>query len=285
MANSLESCLTGKAQRAFYVLTESQKQSYIVVKEAVLAAYKLTPDAYREKFRLASKLSTETFRQYGSRLNLYLRRWLGPTDSLLSMPDFITITDKLVVDQLINSLRDESFRMKLLEQRWSSLEDLTSIADNLIIVRASCRSRQQMESRSAAPSNLSQGTYRPQGEPHTYLPPGSSRPTNFSRVRRPSSDMSDVRCYACNGFGHLSYACPNPPSVNLVRMSSKTQHEELCPVKLRERYPSELCLWCLFRSDLKCRENFCLCRQWGSEIIYSSLTGGSTGNCIFRTTT
>ncbi|KAJ8047180.1 hypothetical protein HOLleu_06109 [Holothuria leucospilota] len=140
----LEPCLTGKAQKAFYILTETQKQNYLTIKESILAAYRLTPDAFREKFHTARKLPSETFKQYGSRLNLYLRRWIKPSDGLVSMSEFINILDKLVVDQLITSLNDGSLRMKLLEQRWSTLYEFTTIADNIIIARASCRNRQAL---------------------------------------------------------------------------------------------------------------------------------------------
>ncbi|KAJ8039475.1 hypothetical protein HOLleu_17206 [Holothuria leucospilota] len=248
----LESCLTGKAQRAFHVLTEDQKKDYAIIKDAVLAAYKLTPDAYREKFRSASKLSSETFRQYGNRLNLYLRRWVCPTDELLSIPDFVKITDKLVVDQLIDSLRDESLRVKLLEQRWSNLEDLTNIADNLMVVRASCRSRQQREERSVVSGSSiahmtntlpQEAQHQPQEQTSTYIPP--SRQMGVSQERRPSNALSSVRCYVCNGYGHLSYACPNSSnqSVNLIRLSTETRHEELCPLEseLYDKSATDLC--------------------------------------------
>ena len=79
----LEAYLTGKAQQAYYALTEKEKLDYRLVKESVLYAYKLTPGTYREKFRTSSKISSETFRQFSSRLCLYLRRWLNPTDELL----------------------------------------------------------------------------------------------------------------------------------------------------------------------------------------------------------
>ena len=50
--------------------------------------------------------------------------------------------DLLVVDQLISSLKDDSLRLKLLEQRWSQLDDVTDFADNLVVARGTTRRRQ-----------------------------------------------------------------------------------------------------------------------------------------------
>lgn len=104
----LEPLLKGKAQKAFHLLTEGQKADCKVVKGAVLAAYKLTPDTYRQKFRTSSKLTSETFTQYANRLHLYLRRWMNPPDGLLCNPEFVVIMDRLIADQLISSLNDDS---------------------------------------------------------------------------------------------------------------------------------------------------------------------------------
>lgn len=68
----LKPFLTRKAQKAVHLLTDSQRRDFSFVKETILHAYKLIPDSYREKFRRASKLSSEAFREHGGRLHLYL---------------------------------------------------------------------------------------------------------------------------------------------------------------------------------------------------------------------
>ncbi|KAJ8041280.1 hypothetical protein HOLleu_12054 [Holothuria leucospilota] len=59
----LEACLTGKARRAFSLLSAEQKENFEAVHDAILAAYQLTPEAYKDKFCTAQKLSSETFEQ------------------------------------------------------------------------------------------------------------------------------------------------------------------------------------------------------------------------------
>ncbi|KAL2076463.1 hypothetical protein ACEWY4_027927 [Coilia grayii] len=47
----LQSVLTGRAQDAFVALSVAERRKYTSVKEAILKAYELVPEAYRQKFR------------------------------------------------------------------------------------------------------------------------------------------------------------------------------------------------------------------------------------------
>ncbi|PIK40206.1 hypothetical protein BSL78_22954 [Apostichopus japonicus] len=231
----LEPYLTGKAQKAFHILSESQKQSYVVVKDALLAAFQLTPDTYREKFRSAVKGPSETFRQYGSRLSLYLRRWTAPTDRLASSPEFTRIMDLIAVDQMISSLRDESLRLKLLEQKWTSLVEISDFADNILVARVTSRNRQSQGSRSMS------ATTRPYFHTAGETTGQSQRPafSQASRIRRPATDLNNIRCYTCGEWGHFSYNCSNVSrdqnanvGINLVRISDKEVEERFSELGL-----------------------------------------------------
>ena len=74
----LEPLLTGKAQQAFYLLSDSEKRNFTLVKNAILRAYSLTPEHYRIKFKHGKKKTTETFEEFASYLELYFRRWTDP---------------------------------------------------------------------------------------------------------------------------------------------------------------------------------------------------------------
>lgn len=226
----LESFLTGKAQQAYFALTENEKEDYQLVKESVLYAYQLTPNTYREKFRNASKNSSETFRQFSSRLFLYLRRWLNPSDDLLSSKEFVVMMDKLIGDQLISSLKDENLRLKLLEQKWNTLADLADVADNLIVARAACRSK-SYDTRpkvSGASTQLNGNVRAPQSNIGSQV---AQEPVTSGQRRSASrSDVTSLRCYRCNQVGHVSYNCPNNPQedvINFVTILDPTHQEEL----------------------------------------------------------
>ena len=56
----LQSRLTGKAQRTFSALSVEEAREYSTVKAAVLRAYELIPEAYRQRFRNMRKRSDQT---------------------------------------------------------------------------------------------------------------------------------------------------------------------------------------------------------------------------------
>ena len=56
----LQSVLVGKAQEIFGSLSVEQSSNYEHVKEAILKAYELVPEAYRQKFRNYLKYDSKT---------------------------------------------------------------------------------------------------------------------------------------------------------------------------------------------------------------------------------
>ena len=68
----LQSILVGKAREAYAALTIEESSQYHIVKAAVLKAYELVPEAYRQKFHNAIKRSDQTFAREKERL---FNRW------------------------------------------------------------------------------------------------------------------------------------------------------------------------------------------------------------------
>ena len=56
----LQSVLVGKAQEIYGSLSVEQSSNYEHVKEAILKAYELVPEAYRQKFRNYLKYDSKT---------------------------------------------------------------------------------------------------------------------------------------------------------------------------------------------------------------------------------
>lgn len=57
----LQCVLTGKAQKAISALSAQEGQKYQKIKGAVLRAYELVPEAYRQKFRNMRKFTEQTY--------------------------------------------------------------------------------------------------------------------------------------------------------------------------------------------------------------------------------
>ena len=60
----LHSKLVGKAQEVVAALSFEESLKYDVLKESILRAYELVPEAYRQKFRIHTKPSGQTFDEF-----------------------------------------------------------------------------------------------------------------------------------------------------------------------------------------------------------------------------
>ena len=76
----LQSTLIGKAREVYSALSVDQSSNYEVVKEAILKAYELVPEAYRQQFRGCRKGEQQTYVEFArSKENLF-DRWCSSKD-------------------------------------------------------------------------------------------------------------------------------------------------------------------------------------------------------------
>uniref|UniRef100_A0AAY4C0D5 SCAN box domain-containing protein n=1 Tax=Denticeps clupeoides TaxID=299321 RepID=A0AAY4C0D5_9TELE len=71
----LQCVLSGKAQEVYSALTVEQSSDYSTVKTAILNAYELVPEAYRQKFRRLSKTDRITHVEFAREKENLFDRW------------------------------------------------------------------------------------------------------------------------------------------------------------------------------------------------------------------
>ena len=71
----LQSVLVGKAQEIYGSLSVEQSSNYEHVKEAILKAYELVPEAYRQKFRNNLKYDSKTHVSFAREKENLFNRW------------------------------------------------------------------------------------------------------------------------------------------------------------------------------------------------------------------
>ena len=67
--------MKGKAQEAYTALSISECVDYNCVKNAILKAYKLLPEAYCEKFRNYCKQDSQPHVEFAHEKEVYFDRW------------------------------------------------------------------------------------------------------------------------------------------------------------------------------------------------------------------
>ena len=71
----LQSVLIGKAQEVYSALSVEQSTDYDVVKNTIMQAYELVPEAYRQKFRSRQKGVGETYVEFAREKETLFDRW------------------------------------------------------------------------------------------------------------------------------------------------------------------------------------------------------------------
>ncbi|KAJ8031719.1 hypothetical protein HOLleu_25003 [Holothuria leucospilota] len=71
----IQSNFTGKAQEVYSALSREDSMDYDKVKRAILQAYELVPEAYRQKFRKYRKVDTQTYVEFAHQKERHFDRW------------------------------------------------------------------------------------------------------------------------------------------------------------------------------------------------------------------
>lgn len=99
----LQSVLVGKAREAYIALSKSQRKIYDVVKEAVLKAYELVPEAHRRRFRGWKKGDRQTHVEVARELTGHFSRWCVSA----GMDTFESLSNLMVLEQFKNIVPDQ----------------------------------------------------------------------------------------------------------------------------------------------------------------------------------
>ena len=100
----LQSVLIGKAREIYSALPVEQSARYTIVKESILRAYELVPEAYRQKFRNTSKGNKQTFVEFARDKEHLFDRWCASQNV---GGDFAKLRQLLLVEEFKNCLSNE----------------------------------------------------------------------------------------------------------------------------------------------------------------------------------
>ena len=96
----LQCVLTGKAQEAYSALSAVESKVYVPVKAAVLKAYELVPEAYRQRFRSWEKSGKQTHMEFSRELITQFNHWC--TSLRVHMDE--ALCDLIILEQFKNSI-------------------------------------------------------------------------------------------------------------------------------------------------------------------------------------
>ena len=202
--------LTGKAQQAFAAMELGLSAQYDEVKAAILRRYGINEEAYRQRFRTASRKDDETNRELAVRLGDTARKWskrCSTTEELMEL---------IVVEQLLETLPSH-VRIWVRERKPTTGVEAGQLADDYFEARRGTnRGSERPTNRPAAPTNR-QPSEKPT-EPRKCFTCGSTAHLRNdcpkrSESTRPEGKLATLKCFNCGNRGHISERCPAKPTL------------------------------------------------------------------------
>ena len=100
----IQSVITGKAQKAYSALSVNEATNYDLVKKAILTAYELVPEAYRQKFRNLRKGDNQTYLEFAHEKEVYFERWCT---SRTIGEDYQNLKNLVLVEEFKRCVKDD----------------------------------------------------------------------------------------------------------------------------------------------------------------------------------
>lgn len=177
----LQCKLVGKAQEVCSTLSLEESLQYDTVKSAILRAYELVPEAYRQRFRNHQKLASQTFVEFAREKGNLFDKWCNAS----KVTDFNSLRELLLLEEFKKCL-PERVVVYLNEQKVNSLSQAAVLADEFVLTHKTVFSSARPEKNSSVQS--------------THPQP--------SRAKSPSPRLKEVReCFYCHKQGHVIADC------------------------------------------------------------------------------
>lgn len=170
----LQCKMHGKAQDAMAALPVEDSLDYETVKKAILRAYELVPEAYRQKFRGHKKTSAQTYVEFAREKGTLFDKWCATC----KVSDFNALRELILLEDFKKCL-SERIVVYLNEQKVSTLSAAAVLADEYVLTHKSAFS------------------------PVSAV----SRPSSPPRSSNPRGPKEERECYYCHQVGHVIANC------------------------------------------------------------------------------
>ena len=121
--------LVGKGKTAYNSIVSPHSEDYDYVKKAILDAYQLTAEYYREKFRSVHKEQNKTYAEFAHYVNVLKDKWLSAS-KVETLDD---LKELIVLEQFLNGIPLD-VKTYLLEREVTTLKRAASLAEDYSLV-------------------------------------------------------------------------------------------------------------------------------------------------------
>lgn len=161
----LQSVLKGKAQEVYSALSIEQSSQYDFVKQEVLKAYELVPEAYRQQFRGCRKSNEQTYVEFARDKAILFDRWCCSKD----VKSFEQLKELVLVEEFKRCVHAD-IRTHLDEQHVDTLAKASTMADDYSLTHKKLMNRNVPHQTRMSPARQKAGTDKPESSSVTSKP-------------------------------------------------------------------------------------------------------------------
>ncbi|XP_043993863.1 uncharacterized protein LOC122843280 [Gambusia affinis] len=192
----VQSVFTGRALEVYAALDAEQSSSYEDVKTTVLAAYQLSPEVYRQRFRNLEKSTTHTYIEYAREKEIAFDRWVRSKNI---GQDYEKLKQLILLEDFKSTV---SFEVKnyLEDHKVDKIQKAAVMADDFELTH-------QTSMRGGSKS-ISYQTQYGNGADGGFQKPSRGFKTSQMNVQRPGGmRLEALVCYYCGKKGHKKTEC------------------------------------------------------------------------------
>ena len=237
----LQSSLVGKAREVYSALSVDDSGRYEIVKNAILKAYELVPEAYRQKFRGTAKGDNQTHVEFTRQKETLFDRWCKSKEI---SKNFENLRQLILVEEFKNCVSCE-VKTYLDEKKADTLKEAAVLADDYVLTHKGVFNQRtptvtHLDQRAPpfVPSNHGQRQNNVRGS-------GKNQQLNARGRRRNSLLPAGPECYYCKKKGHVMADCWHLKNANsgTLRPTMMTIRDQSSLSRVRpgiSSYPAEL---------------------------------------------
>ena len=174
----LQAVLTSKAQVAYSSMSAEESASYDKVKQAILKAYELVPEAYRQKFRDLRKIQGQTYMDFAKQKERLFEEWCKSKD----VSEFDSLRELLLLEEFKNCVPLE-IKTHLEEVQVESLDNAAKFADEYIL------------------------THKNFGKSDHKKPSFQKKSSSKDNSTSDGDNKKEITCFQCGKKGHVKASC------------------------------------------------------------------------------
>ena len=206
----LQSVVIGKAREIYTQLSLEQSSDYDTVKELILKAYELVPEAYRQKFRDCKKEHDQAHVEFARTKEQLFDRWCS---SKKVGSDHAKLRQLMLVEEFKRCINSD-VKAFLNEREVENLETAARLADDYALTHKASFVNKPYPRK---PYNPQSKQITPQSKPYSPQSGPKANPSNptdnsspkpkFSSENKGQNHLSQPICNYCKKTGHIISEC------------------------------------------------------------------------------